>query len=314
MRKTRIGITLGDPCGVGPEIILKSLLKSPIRKLTQFVIIGDSQVFSLNQRRKLSFCAFAHQQNSRKTEFKPGHPSQKSAQASLDYLKLACRLLKGKKIDALVTGPLSKELICSLGIPFSGHTEFLARYFKTKNFDMMFIADGLKMVVATRHIPLKEVSRQLTITGLFSTITLTHQALVNYFHIKKPRIALCGLNPHAGENGVLGDEDMKVIAPAVFQAQEKGLNVFGPIAADTLFCPINARPYDCLIAMYHDQGLAPMKALYFDKLVNITIGLPIIRTSPAHGTAFAIAGKNIADPRSMMEAILLASRLCSKKA
>ncbi|HLD69835.1 MAG TPA: 4-hydroxythreonine-4-phosphate dehydrogenase PdxA [Candidatus Omnitrophota bacterium] len=286
-RKT-IGITLGDPCGIGPEVTAKALKMLP-RLQVDIVMIGDQNGF-------LKY-------------FTPGKPNPSSARASLEYLNSAVELLKRKKISALVTAPVSKESISALGVPFEGHTEFLARAFGVKHFGMMFVTDVLKTILVTRHIPLNQVSEAINPRNILGTIELVFSSLRDQFQIKKPRIAVCGLNPHAGEGGTIGQEEKTKIIPAIARARQAGIDVFGPLAADTLFCEPIVRGYDAAVAMYHDQGLIAIKSLYFSKVVNLTLGLPFVRTSPAHGTAFDIAGKNKADPSSMLEAIKLALRL-----
>ena len=288
MTKKTLAITIGDPAGIGQEIIQKALRSRALKELAHYLIIGSP-----------------------KADIRPGRPTPQSARASIEYLDLAIELLKLKKADALVTAPVSKEGICSLGIPFQGHTEYLAKAFSIKQFEMMFVAPKLKVVLATRHIPIHRVSREITRKKLRASISLTHHALQSQFNIKNPRIGLCGLNPHAGEKGTIGKEELSTIIPAIQEAKKNGLKISGPLSADTLFHPSRTKNFDCIIAMYHDQGLAPIKALYFEKLVNLTIGLPFIRTSPAHGTAFDIAGKNKADPSSMIESIRLAATLPS---
>ena len=309
-----IGITMGDPAGIGPEVIAKALSAYPARKLEKpIAIIGDYSVFRALHCRLPKNCAsviFIDLKNMPSSKLTMGRPGLQSARASLEYLDESLSLLRGGKISALVTGPVCKEAICSLGQKFQGHTERIAHYFNVRDYEMMFVADSIKTVIATRHIPLNEVSNQIRAPGVFTTIALTFLALKNNFRIKNPKIAVCGLNPHAGEGGTIGKEETREIMPALKKARLKGIDVSGPFAADTLFVPLYAKKYDAIIAMYHDQGLAPVKALYFNKLVNLTIGLPFIRTSPAHGTAFNIAGKNKADPTSMLEAIKLAARLC----
>ncbi len=285
--KPIIGITLGDPAGVGPEVIAKSLAKPSIQKLGHFKIIGNPS-----------------------PKIKPGRPDQHSAQASLAYLQKAVELLKSRKINALVTAPVCKEAITALGKPFHGHTEFLAHAFHVKNFEMMFVSKALRTIIVTRHIPIQRVSRSITLTKVYNTILLANKSLKEHFKIKRPRIAVWGLNPHAGEGGSMGQEEITKIIPSIHKAQREGIHVQGPFPADTLFSPDTTRGYDVIISMYHDQGLIPVKTLYFNQLVNLTIGLPFIRTSPAHGTAFDIAGKNKADPSSMSEAIKLAAKLC----
>jgi 4-hydroxythreonine-4-phosphate dehydrogenase len=192
---------------------------------------------------------------------------------------------------------------------FPGHTEYLARAFDAKRVGMMFVSNRLKTIIVTRHIPLRRVHLNVTTKNVFDTICLAEKALKQHFRIRRPKLAVCGLNPHAGEKGEIGDEEITQIIPAIRKAKQKNIIVTGPLPADTLFAPERSNKYDAIIAMYHDQGLIPIKTLYFSELVNLTVGLPFIRTSPAHGTAFDIAGKNKADPSSMAAAIKLAAEL-----
>lgn len=310
--KPTVGITLGDPAGIGPEVIAKSLRQTKIRQLADFVLIGDKNIFekyfpkNLAQIQKLDLAIL----KSRTAE--PGQPTPETAQAALAYLQKAVDLIKSKTMDALVTGPLSKEAISKvLGQNFQGHTEFLASAFGVKNFEMMFVSGSLKTVVVTRHIPLAQVSPALSIEKILQTIELTDHTLKNQFKIRQPRIAVCGLNPHAGEGGKMGREEIEKIIPAIQMAKAKNIVAEGPFPADTIFCEEIRKNFDIIIAMYHDQGIIPVKTLYFSRLVNMTIGLPFIRTSPAHGTAFNIAGKNQADASSMAAAIELAAQLSS---
>ncbi len=310
MRKTvTIGITLGDPAGIGPEVVAGCLSDKRIRSAASLCLIGDRSVFSLYRKRLPDNCVLLDQEILAPGQCRPGRPSRLSAHAALAYLSESVSLLKKGRLDALVTAPVCKETIDELGDEFVGHTEFLAQNFHVRRYAMMFVAPGCKTVILTRHIPLKDVPSAVTQRKVLDAIELVHTALKNQFHITSPKIAVCGLNPHAGENGLIGSEDMTRILPAVKKAQKKGWTVRGPFAADTLFCPSNARKFDALIAMYHDQGLIPVKSLYFDKLVNLTIGLPFIRTSPAHGTAFDIAGQGLAKPHSMRAAVRLAAEL-----
>lgn len=284
--KRVIGITTGDPAGIGPEITAKA-----IRSLPR---LPGAELHVINEK------AFG---------IVPGRSSKKSAQAALNALHEAIQLLKLKKINALVTAPLSKESICTLGIDFVGHTEYLADAFKCKKFAMMFVSPKLKTMIVTRHLPLKAVPKAINSKNILEAIELMDGALKKHFKIPRPVIAVCGLNPHAGEGGRLGTEEIKIIIPTIQTARKNGINVIGPLAADTLFSPDLPHKYDAVVAMYHDQGLIPVKTLDFSRVVNLTIGLPFIRTSPAHGTAFDIAGKNKANPASMIEAIKLAAQL-----
>ena len=302
-------ITLGDPCGIGPEVTAKALARARRARydLGRILLIGDWEVY--RRYANVRDAAFADLNNFPPQQLTIGTANPHSARAALDYLDYAVGLLRKRKITSLVTAPVSKEAIAGLGVKFSGHTEYLAEAFHVKKFGMMFIADQLKTVIVTRHIPLKAVNSAVTAESVFSTLTLGASALRKKFKIKNPKIAVCGLNPHAGEGGEIGTEEITAIIPAVRKARRGDLAVEGPFSADTLFVPAIARRYDLVVAMYHDQGLIPVKTLYFSSVVNLTIGLPFIRTSPAHGTAFDIAGKNKADPSSMLEAIRLAARL-----
>jgi len=308
--KKSIGITLGDPSGIGPEVVAKALSNPSIRNLAHFVIIGDYEVYAKYSLSNYKNCSFLDCKSISLKNLKIGKENALSGKASLAYLNKAIELLKEKKISSLATAPVSKEAI-SLHMKslFKGHTEFLADAFNVKKVGMMFVADNIRLIIATRHIPLNKVCSSLNREDLYETIRLTHQGLENLFKIKKPTIAVCGLNPHAGEGGKIGREEIDVIVPAIKKANKDKMNVEGPFAADTIFTPETRNKYDVIIAMYHDQGLVGVKTLCFKELVNLTIGLPFIRTSTAHGTAFNIAGKNQADPSSMCEAIKLAAEL-----
>ena len=234
-----------------------------------------------------------------------------AGRASLEYIDEAVELLRSGQADALVTAPVNKSSIRSAGNPgFQGHTEYLAKKFKVKNFAMMFVGSDLKVSLVTRHLALRSVPKVLNSGMVYRTIMLTNKYLKEYFRIKAPRIAVCGLNPHAGENGAFGSEEARVISPAIRLASKVSKNICGPIPADTVFHDALCKKYDAVVAIYHDQALAPFKMLYFDSGVNLTLGLPFVRTSPDHGTAFDIAGLGIADPTSMIEAIRLACALC----
>jgi 4-phospho-D-threonate 3-dehydrogenase / 4-phospho-D-erythronate 3-dehydrogenase len=234
-------------------------------------------------------------------------PIKQRVKGRLNYLTRPIALIKEGAADALVTAPLSKEAVSRYARNFVGHTEYLAKGFGVKNFDMMFIAPGVRLTIVTRHVPLKDVPKLITQKAVFDSIALMARTLKEKFKISDPKIAVLGLNPHAGEGGLLGGEDVKHILPAIRKAKLQGINAKGPFPADTFF----AFPYGCdgIIAMYHDQGLAPIKGLYMKELVNFTAGLPFVRTSPSHGTAFDIVGKNKADPSSMISAIKLACQL-----
>ena len=300
---------MGDPAGIGPEVLLKALNNPAIRRCGPFCVIGDLSVLHCYTAKFPKNCKLIDLKLLPENAVRPGQGTPASAQASMAYLKTAVDLLKQGDVHALVTAPVHKENICKSVCFFEGHTEFLARAFKRKNVEMMFIAQHVRVLLLTRHIPLKRVSRMISAAALLGTIQRAHQSLRSQFRIPRPRIAVCGLNPHAGEGGHIGDEELRIIIPAITAAQRKKIRVQGPFAADTLFAPHNSKNYDLIIAMYHDQGLVGIKALCFNDLVNLTTGLPFIRTSPAHGTAFNIAGTGSAHPGSMTAAIRLADQL-----
>lgn len=304
-----IAITMGEPAGIGPEVIAKALSKAALRRLARFMIIGDWNVFRLYCPRLPGNVSFLDMKNFPAGKIRLGHPHPLTARASLQYIDKALELIAQKKMNALVTAPVSKKAVSSLNKKFPGHTEYIAHYFHIRRFAMMFVGPTLKTVVATRHIPLQQVPQAVTSQHLYETILLTECALKEYFKIKHPKIAVCGINPHAGEGGTIGKEEIRTLIPVIRKAQKNHLKVFGPFSADTIYYSANAKKYDVIIAMYHDQGLIPIKTLFFNRLVNLTIGLPFVRTSPAHGTAFDIAGQNKADPTSMAEAIKLAAEL-----
>ncbi len=287
-----IAITLGDPQGVGGEVIVKALKRPEICNAGRFVLIGDAQ--QLKQCRGANITLV-------------DVPYRNPGQGALKFLDRAIELLKGGVVDALVTAPLSKERVSRYAKDFVGHTEYLAQAFGVKNFDMMFVADKVRLSIATRHLPLKKVPQAINKKLVMNSIALMDKTLREQFAVKRPRIAVLGLNPHAGEGGLLGSEEQKQIIPAIKEAIKRGINATGPYPADTFF--IKDKGFDGIIAMYHDQGLAPIKGMYFKDLVNFTAGLPFVRTSPVHGTAFDIAGRNIADPSSMVAAIKLAVEL-----
>ncbi|MBU3911023.1 MAG: 4-hydroxythreonine-4-phosphate dehydrogenase PdxA [Candidatus Omnitrophica bacterium] len=219
-------------------------------------------------------------------------------------IKKAVEILKKGRAQALVTAPVNKSVV-----RFKGHTEYLAKATNTRKFAMMFYAASMKVTIVTRHLPLLKVPRSLTRENIETAIDLTNKALKKYFEISKPRIGVCGLNPHAGEQGLMGDEEKKIIIPAIKRAKRNAPGVQGPLPGDAAFYMAHKGMLDAVVAMYHDQGLAPFKMLAFNKGVNVTLGLPFIRTSPDHGTAYDIAGKGIADPNSMKEAMKLAARM-----
>lgn len=304
-----IGITIGDPAGIGPEVTANALSKVESGARARFLVITDETSYKKyfsSLRKGIDYCIVP---SNKQHGYSSGKPTDQSARLALKFLEQAVVLLKDKSIQALVTAPLAKESIDKLMPGFLGHTEYLADAFGVSKFDMMFVAEELKTVIVTRHVAIKDVPKMITRQKVFDTIALVDRSLRMQFKIKHPRIAVCGLNPHAGEGGKFGREEIESIIPAIKGAARKGINASGPWSGDTMFVPKKRRAFDAVVCMYHDQGLIAPKALYFDSVVNLTIGLPFVRTSPAHGTAFDIAGKNKADASSMLCAVELALKL-----
>jgi len=299
---------MGDPAGIGPAIIPKAIKK--LKGLADFVVIGDKWVFNKTQNSELKAqnYKFIDLKNISHKNFSFGKVKAEYGRASVEYLDRALELIANKQIDCLVTCPVSKEAISLAGFNnFSGHTEYLAARTNTKYFAMMLLNKKLRFSLVTRHIPLKDVPSKLDTDKIYKTILLTHRSLKELFLIKNPRIVVCGLNPHASDNGLLGGEENKIIRPALMRLKRIIRNVDGPLSADVAVLKAAQKKYDCIIAMYHDQALIPLKISDTYTGVNLTLGLPFIRTSPLHGTAFDIAAKfNLANPNSLIEAIRLA--------
>jgi 4-hydroxythreonine-4-phosphate dehydrogenase len=284
--KARIAITSGDPAGIGPEIARKAADDPRVRKVCEPVVYGPPAG----------------------SQFTPGELSAAAGQAAYEVLCTAVKDAQSGVVAAVATAPVNKLAFARAGLPWKGHTDLLAHLTGSSRAAMMFWSDPLKVVLATIHIPLASVTSALTREVVDDVIELSARELPR-FGIPQPRLAVAGLNPHAGEEGLLGHEERKVLRPAVEAAQKRGILVQGPFPADTVFGRAVRGDFDAVIACYHDQGLIPVKLLAFGRAVNVTLGLPIIRTSVDHGTAFDIAGKNVADPSSMIEATLLAARL-----
>ncbi len=318
-----IGVTMGDPGGIGPEIVVKALSDPCIRRLAKFIVFGmDEQLEYAADMAEVEPFWLRHQHEKISRDYPRQvsvadydeysavpwmHEANKvSGESSLRFCVDGIDAAKDGIIDALVTAPISKTSWKLAGAKWPGHTELLADRCKSLRKVMMFVAGSLKLALATIHEPLFEIRHKFTIGLVFEPIDLLNTALKEYFGYTKPKIAVCGLNPHAGEEGQFGDEERRIISPAILMAQEAGINVSGPYPADTLFIRAADGEFDGVVAMYHDQGLIPVKMLAFNEAVNVTVGIPIIRTSPAHGTAFDIAGKGIANPASMKQAIRVA--------
>lgn len=321
--KPILGISVGDPAGIGPEIILKSLVTRHrdfvpllIGKLSIFQFYNDlhkiglsfypiSEVSQIGESEKIPVLDIMPDED---IPFTPGIPSIPGARLAMEAVRTGAELALHSKTAALITAPIHKKGINDAGYRFHGHTDFLAAITNTEKYAMMLVGGGLRVVLVTIHIPFHQILAHLTVDAVYSTIEITHDGLTQ-FGIAHPRIALCGLNPHAGEEGLLGTEEITVLKPALERAKARGITVTGIYPPDTIYWEALGGACDVVIALYHDQGLIPIKALAFDKGVNVTLGLPVIRTSPDHGTAFAIAGKNSANPESFKEAIRVARNL-----
>ncbi len=313
--KPRVVISMGDPSGIGPEVILKALASPKVRGIADFIVVGDSFILEkMMHRLKLGFTgSFINMDNVRRRAFVYGRSRPDFGRASIEYLDKAMDVIGANDADSLVTAPINKASIIAAGFKgFKGHTEYLAKKSRAESVAMMFVAERLKITLVTRHIALKDVPRRLSQGNIISAIELTSRYLKKFFRISSPRIGVAGLNPHAGENGSFGHEEELVISPAIKTASRQIKGVTGPVSPDIVFNAALDGKFDAVISMYHDQALIPFKILYFNTGVNLTLGLPFVRTSPDHGTAFDIAGKGIADPSSMIEAIKLACRLSSK--
>jgi len=293
VRKPRIGITVGDPAGIGPEISIKAAADPKVLDLCEPVLYGPHDPKALQP-------------------FTPGQVSAEAGRAAYDAIVMAVEQARAGRIDAIATAPINKEAFALAGIPFKGHTDLLAMLTKSGPAVMMFYAEQLRVVLATVHVALRDVPSLLTRELADFVIDITARELPR-FGYPRPRIAVAGLNPHAGEHGVIGSEDDAVLRPAVEAARGRGLDVNGPLPADTVFGRAARGDFDVVIACYHDQGLIPVKLLAFGRAVNVTLGLPIIRTSVDHGTAFDIAGRGVADHSSLVEAIGLAARLATAR-
>ena len=322
-----IGITMGDPTGIGPEIIVKTLsLEEPFQGCRP-VVFGDRGVLlktieMLGKETTVEVSEAVPEEgySAQKIVLIPlsqleiaslqfGKPNRACGKAMVKYIEEAVNYVRRGKLDAVTTCPINKQAIHSAGYPFSGHTELLAHLAQVPFVAMMFVGSKWKVVLVTTHLPLKEVSKWITKDRVLSTIRLTDEGLRKYFDITRAKIAVLGLNPHCGEEGLLGEEERMEIIPAIAEARSKGLEVEGPFPADSFFDLSNPLAFDVVISMYHDQGLIPVKMSDFQEAVNFTLGLPFIRTSVGHGTAYDIAGKGLADPTNLISAVKLASNL-----
>ena len=305
----RVVITVGDPAGIGPEVVSESVNSLSLEfPSCEFLIVGDEVLLNNSGLKKNSNVSIKQTGELNLSTFQRGKVSSSGGKLSLGYIEEALKLID--KDTPLITAPISKEAINLAGAKWSGHTELLADYFAVEHPVMMMVGENIKVSLVTRHIPLIKVSGELSKGLIVHTIDLTYKVLKDGFKIGFPRIGICGLNPHAGESGLLGKEEDGIIIPAIEVIKKKSIEVSGPFPADTAFIKLKEKHLDALVAMYHDQALIPFKLLDFHDGVNLTLGLPVIRTSPAHGTAMDIVQqKGKIDPGSMKAAIRLAIKL-----
>lgn len=315
--KVRVGISIGDFNGIGPEIIMKSLSDKSITDFFTPVIFGSGKLFTFQKnifKLNLNFQYIneASQAQDGKINMvnlwkdninvELGKPSEESTKMAIDSLEAGTNALMNREIDVLVTAPINKDEMVKMGFKHAGHTGYLEEKFDKKGL-MFLVSEDLKVAVSTHHIPISDVAQNISKEKIKKQIKLLNQCLIEDFNIQKPKIAVLGLNPHSGDGGVIGNEEIEIIEPAISELFDNGIMTFGPFPADSFFQPNKYRSYDAVLAMYHDQGLAPFKTLAYEEGVNYTAGLPFVRTSPDHGVAYDIAGKNVADHQSFSEAI-----------
>jgi 4-hydroxythreonine-4-phosphate dehydrogenase len=325
-RRPRVGITMGDPAGIGPEVVLKAVAEAEVRDICQPVIIGDAQLLAHTARTLDLQCGYdivqrdedlppqSHEPiiyhlNNIQGHIEPGIESGAAGKAAAQYIEAAVELCAAGRIDAIATAPINKRALFLGGYSFPGHTEFLARLSSTEDYAMGFVAANLRVVLISTHVPLAQAIELVRRERFEKTIRLTDREL-HRWGVERPRIAVAALNPHGAEGGLFGIEEAAEILPAIEACKVRdGINVSGPYSADTVFLRASRGEFDAVVACYHDQAMIPVKCLSFGEAVNVTLGLPFIRTSVDHGTAFDIAGKGIAEHSSMVEAIKLAAEL-----
>ena len=321
MSKPVVAVTMGDPSGIGPEVVVKAARDAAVRRACHVLIVGDPWLLeraraprwpvreSGSAARPDAPVLVESVTRLKPAAGRPGRSTQAGGEASYRYILRAVELIGAGGADAMATAPISKKTLNDAGHAWPGHTELLADLTRTREVRMMLYGPRLKVVLVTVHLPLAEVAATLTRKRVRNTIELTHRSLREWFGLAEPRLAVAALNPHGGEDGMFGQEERRVIWPAVRDCSGRGMCVSGPVPADSLFHRAAAGEYDAVVCMYHDQGLGPFKLLHFTDGVNLTLGLPLIRTSVDHGTAYDIAGKGVADARSMKQAILVAAKL-----
>ncbi len=329
-KKPVIAITMGDPSGIGPEIIIKALGDPAIYEKCSPFVIGSEGVLKKTAQ-NLGATPAIHKNPDLRSfapekeklylldpdpefiEFSPGMPTTRGGKAAGRYIEKGAELALKGEIDAITTAPINKETLKNAGYPFPGHTEFFASLSKTEEFGMMLAGGPLKIIFVTIHEPIAKVPSLIKKERVLKTIRLLSREMRNLFGISSPMLGIASLNPHGGENGLFGEEELKEIIPAVQQARSEGIQLSDLLSPDALFYKAYHGEYDAVVVMYHDQGLIPLKMIAFKESVNLTLGLPFIRTSVDHGTAYDIAGKGIADPSSLKEALFLAAKLSLKK-
>lgn len=321
--KVRVGISVGDFNGIGPEIILKALKDKSVTDFFTPIIFGSGKLFTYQKnifklQHNFNYITEATQAQAGKINMVNlwkdsvnvdfGNPTEESTKMAIDSLEAATNALMNGEIDVLVTAPINKDEMMKQGFRHAGHTGYLEEKFQKKGL-MFLVTDSLKVAVSTHHIPLAEVAQNISKEKIKKQVKMLNQCLIEDFCIEKPKIAVLGLNPHSGDGGVIGKEEIEIIEPAIRELFDNGIMAFGPFPADSFFQPEKYKSYDAVLAMYHDQGLAPFKTLAYADGVNYTAGLPFIRTSPDHGVAYDIAGKNKADENSFEEAVFTAIKI-----
>jgi 4-hydroxythreonine-4-phosphate dehydrogenase len=320
---------MGDPNGIGPEVVIKALADNRILQSCTPVIYGASKVISFYKKainaNEFNYHVVRPNESLNtksvnivsvtEEEFKieMGTSTQAAGQLAFRSIEAAVRDLKNGTIDALVTAPINKKNIQSESFNFPGHTEYLAEQFGVKEYLMLMVTEDLKVGTVTGHVPVSAISSNITSHKIIEKLRVLNKSLIRDFGIRKPKIAVLGLNPHAGDNGLLGKEEQEIIIPAVNQLKQEGMIVSGPYGADGFFGSQNLKNFDAVLAMYHDQGLVPFKTLEFDRGVNYTAGLPVVRTSPDHGTGYDLAGKNLASESSLRHALYMAIDIAKKR-
>ena len=321
--KIKVGISIGDYNGIGPEIIMKSLKDKSITDFFTPIIFGSGKLFTYQKnifklQHNFNYITEVSQAQDDKINMVNlwkdnvnvdlGTPTEESTRMAIDSLEAATNALMNGEVDVLVTAPINKEEMMKHGFQHAGHTGYLEEKFGKKGL-MFLVTEDLKVAVSTHHIPISNVAENISKEKIKKQIKMLNQCLIEDFCIERPKIAVLGLNPHAGDGGAIGKEEIEIIEPSIKELFDNGIMAFGPYPADSFFQPGKYKNFDAVLAMYHDQGLAPFKTLAYEEGVNYTAGLPFIRTSPDHGVAYDIAGKNIADEQSFTEAIFMALKI-----